>query len=82
MLATQPFGFVGLFQAYFLMFLLALVVLIGATRWPTRLWNAALLRAPISRRWSSSSPKTPKPQNPCSVNYLIIFLIKYKLLYF
>jgi hypothetical protein len=50
-LASQPFGYVGLFQAYFLMFLLALVCLIGATRWPSRLWNAALLiahRAPLS----------------------------------
>lgn len=44
-LARQPFGYVGLFQAYFLMFLLALVCLIGATRWPSRLWNAALLVA-------------------------------------
>jgi hypothetical protein len=44
-LASQPFGYVGLFQAYFLMFLLALVCLIGATRWPSRLWNAALLVA-------------------------------------
>src|SRR5262249_37091871 len=44
-LATQPYGYVGLFQAYFLMFLLALVCLIGATRWPSRLWNAALLVA-------------------------------------
>ena len=42
-LASQPYGYVGLFQAYFLMFLLALVCLIGATRWPSRLWNAALL---------------------------------------
>jgi hypothetical protein len=50
-LASQPFGYVGLFQAYFLMFLLALVCLIGATRWPSRLWNAALLvahMAPLS----------------------------------
>jgi hypothetical protein len=44
-LARQPYGYVGLFQAYFLMFLLALVCLIGATRWPSRLWNAALLVA-------------------------------------
>jgi hypothetical protein len=44
-LASQPLGYVGLFQAYFLMFLLALVCLIGATRWPSRLWNAALLVA-------------------------------------
>src|ERR1700755_3433937 len=44
-LAKQPLGYVGLFQAYFLMFLLALVCLIGATRWPSRLWNAALLVA-------------------------------------
>jgi hypothetical protein len=44
-LASQPYGYVGLFQAYFLMFLLALVCLIGATRWPSRLWNAALLVA-------------------------------------
>jgi hypothetical protein len=44
-LASQPFGYIGLFQAYFLMFLLALVSLIGATRWPSRLWNATLLVA-------------------------------------
>src|SRR3984893_683382 len=44
-LAKQPYGYVGLFQAYFLMFLLALVCLVGATRWPSRLWNAALLVA-------------------------------------
>jgi hypothetical protein len=48
LLASQPFGYVGLFQAYFLMFLLALVSLIGATRWPSRLWNAALLAAHLA----------------------------------
>ena len=32
LLASQPLGYVGLYQAYFLMFLLALVSLIGATR--------------------------------------------------
>jgi hypothetical protein len=42
-LARQPYGYVGLVQAYFLMFLLALVCLIGATRWPSRLSNVALL---------------------------------------
>ena len=47
-LASQPFGYVGLFQAYFLMFLLALVCLIGATRWPSQLWNAALLVAHLA----------------------------------
>ncbi len=47
-LASQPFGYVGLFQAYFLMLLLALVCLIGATRWPSRLWNAALLVAHLA----------------------------------
>jgi hypothetical protein len=47
-LASQPYGYVGLFQAYFLMFLLALVCLIGATRWPSRLWNAALLAAHLA----------------------------------
>jgi hypothetical protein len=47
-LAGQPYGYVGLFQAYFLMFLLALVCLIGATRWPSRLWNAALLVAHLA----------------------------------
>jgi hypothetical protein len=47
-LASQPFGYVGLFQAYFLTFLLALVCLIGATRWPSRLWNAALLVAHLA----------------------------------
>jgi hypothetical protein len=46
--ASQPYGYVGLFQAYFLMFLLALVCLIGATRWPSRLWNAALLVAHLA----------------------------------
>jgi hypothetical protein len=45
LLASQPFGYIGLYQAYFLMFLLALVSLIGATRWPSRLWNVALLVA-------------------------------------
>ena len=44
-LASQPFGYIGLYQAYFLMFLLALVSLIGATRWPSRLWNVTLLVA-------------------------------------
>jgi hypothetical protein len=48
LLARQPFGYVGLYQAYFLMFLLALVSLIGATRWPSRLWNAALLVAHLA----------------------------------
>ena len=47
-LASQPYGYIGLFQAYFLMFLLALVCLIGATRWPSRLWNAALLVAHLA----------------------------------
>jgi hypothetical protein len=47
-LASQPYGYVGLFQAYFLMFLLALVCFIGATRWPSRLWNAALLVAHLA----------------------------------
>jgi hypothetical protein len=47
-LASQPYGYVGLFQAYLLMFLLALVCLIGATRWPSRLWNAALLVAHLA----------------------------------
>lgn len=47
-LASQPYGYVGLFQAYFLMFLLALVALIGATRWPSRLWNATLLVAHLA----------------------------------
>jgi hypothetical protein len=45
LLASQPFGYIGLYQAYFLMFLLALVSRIGATRWPSRLWNVALLVA-------------------------------------
>jgi hypothetical protein len=48
LLASQPFGYVGLYQAYFLMFLLALVSLIGATRWPSRLWNATLLVAHVA----------------------------------
>jgi hypothetical protein len=47
-LASQPYGYVGLFQAYFLMFLLALVCLIGATRWPSRLWNVVLLVAHLA----------------------------------
>jgi hypothetical protein len=45
LLASQPFGYIGLYQAYFFRFLLALVSLIGATRWPSRLWNVALLVA-------------------------------------
>jgi hypothetical protein len=48
LLASQPLGYVGLYQAYFLMFLLALVSLIGATRWPSRLWNATLLLAHVA----------------------------------
>jgi hypothetical protein len=48
LLARQPFGYIGLYQAYFLMFLLALVSLIGATRWPSRLWNATLLAAHLA----------------------------------
>ena len=47
-LASEPYGYVGLFQAYFLMFLLALVCLIGAMRWPSRLWNVALLVAHLA----------------------------------
>lgn len=50
-LAEQPWGFIGLYQAYYLMFLLALVALIGSARWPRRIWNATLLAAhfgPIS----------------------------------
>ena len=47
-LVSQPYGYVGLFQAYYLMFLLALVCLIGATRWPSRLWNVALLFAHVA----------------------------------
>jgi hypothetical protein len=47
-LHSQPYGYVGLFQAYFLMFLLALVCLVGATRWPSRLWNGLLLVAHLA----------------------------------
>jgi hypothetical protein len=47
LLASQPLGYVGLYQAYLLMFLLALVSVIGATRWPSRLWNANLLAAHV-----------------------------------
>jgi hypothetical protein len=47
-LHSQPYGYVGLFQAYFLMFLLALVCLVGATRWPSRLWNGVLLVAHLA----------------------------------
>ena len=48
LLASQPLGYVGLYQAYLLMFLLALVSVIGATRWPSRLWNATLLAAHVA----------------------------------
>jgi hypothetical protein len=48
LLASQPFGYIGLYQAYLLMFLLALVSLIGATRWPSRMWNATLLAAHLA----------------------------------
>ncbi len=48
LLASQPLGYVGLYQAYQLMFLLALVSLIGATRWPSRLWNSTLLAAHLA----------------------------------
>lgn len=41
-------GYVGLFQAYLLMFLLALVCLIGATRWPSRMWNVTLFVAHLA----------------------------------
>jgi hypothetical protein len=47
-LSGQPWGYVGLYQAYFLMFLLALLCLIGATRWPSRLWNVGLLVAHLA----------------------------------
>jgi hypothetical protein len=48
LLASQPFGYIGLYQAYLLMFLLALVSLIGGTKWPSRLWNATLLAAHLA----------------------------------
>jgi len=48
LLASQPLGYIGLYQAYLLMFLLAKVSLIGAMRWPSRLWNATLLAAHLA----------------------------------
>jgi hypothetical protein len=48
LLASQPWGYIGLYQAYMLMFLLALVALIGTKRWPSRMWNAVLLAAHLA----------------------------------
>jgi len=48
-LHSQPYGYVGLFQAYFLMFLLAFGVPNRLRRgWPSRLWNGALLVAHLA----------------------------------
>ncbi|WP_102142975.1 hypothetical protein [Mycobacterium hubeiense] len=47
-LADQPLGYMGLYQAYVLMFLIAVVAFIGAGRWPSRLWNASMLCAHLA----------------------------------
>jgi len=46
-LADQPMGYVGLYQAYLLMFLIAVVSWIGAGRWGGRMWNVLLLCAEL-----------------------------------
>src|SRR5947209_11577602 len=48
LLARQPWGYVGLYQAFALMFLVALVAFIGSRRWPSRLWNASMLCAHLA----------------------------------
>jgi hypothetical protein len=48
LLTHQPWGYVGLYQAYVLMFLIALVAFIASGRWPSRLWNAAMLCAHLA----------------------------------
>lgn len=44
-LAEQPWGYIGLYQAYLLMVLIALTAWIGSLRWDSRLWNALLMLA-------------------------------------
>jgi hypothetical protein len=44
-LAKQPLGYIGLYQAYLLMVLIALTAWIGSLRWDSRLWNALLMVA-------------------------------------
>jgi hypothetical protein len=44
-LAEQPWGYIGLYQAYLLMIVIATVAWIGSLRWDGRLWNALLLFA-------------------------------------
>lgn len=50
-LAAQPWGYIGLYQAYVLMLFIATIAWIGSLRWDTRLWNVLLMLAemvPIS----------------------------------
>jgi hypothetical protein len=46
-LADQPLGYVGLYQAYLLMFLIAVISWIGAGRWGGRMWNVLLMCAEL-----------------------------------
>ena len=44
-LAAQPWGYIGLYQAYLLMVVIATISWVGSLRWGGRLWNALLLFA-------------------------------------
>ena len=44
-LTKQPWGYIGLYQAYLLMVVIATIAWIGSLRWDGRLWNALLLFA-------------------------------------
>jgi hypothetical protein len=46
-LAAQPWGYIGLYQAYLLMLLIAVIAWVGANRWPGGAWNALLLGAEL-----------------------------------
>jgi hypothetical protein len=46
-LADQPWGFIGLFQAYLLMATIATVAFVGSFRQPGRTWNWLLLIAHV-----------------------------------
>lgn len=44
-LTEQPLGYVGLYQAFLLMVVIATMAWIGSLRWDGRLWNALLMCA-------------------------------------
>jgi hypothetical protein len=44
-LATQPLGYLGLYQAYLLMLMMSVASVIGASIMPSRLWNVLLMCA-------------------------------------